>query len=191
MLLQAAKEPLAPKKLSPAEQQQLTYSFRSAVTNSRLQHTLARNLSKPETMKYLLNKIPGLSEDQVALSMLHDWELVGTLNLADSKFIQSLVESHPALVDALHQLVINPPPELKDGEGYLVQHTIQNGRMARSLGADLDDDGMEEDTPRQSVSNQPSGSGVSITPAQLAAALNFVQGNIAGDKFWRRGDIEN
>jgi len=170
---------MEPKILSPAEQQQLTYSFRSAVTNIQLQHTL-QNLSKPEIMKYLLEKIPGLSEDQVALSMLHDWELVGTLNLADPKYIQNLVGSHPALVDALHQLVINPPQELNIGDGYanLVRHRIQNGRLARSLGADSDDDGMEEDTPRQAATNHPSTSGASITPAQLAAALNLVQGNI-------------
>jgi len=173
-----AKKLEEPKRLSPAEQQQLTYSFRSAVTNLQLQHTL-QNLSKPETMKYLLDKVPGLSEDQVALSMLHDWELVGTLNLADPKFIQSLVESHPALVDSLYQLVINPPNELNIGEGYanMIRHRIQNGRLARSLGADLDDDGMEEDTPRQPATNQPPPSGINITPAHLAAALNFVQGN--------------
>jgi hypothetical protein len=54
------------------------------------------------------------------------------------------------------------------------------GWLARSLGADLEDDGMDEGPPQQpSTSQQASRSAQGafnspgLTPAQLAAALNF------------------
>jgi len=152
-----------PKKLSSADQYQLQMSFRAAATNPQFHQTL-QNISKPETLKYLLSKVPGLSEDQVALSMLHDWELI--LHLADPKLIKSLVESHPALVDALHQLV-------NSGEGYndLVRHRVQSGRLARSLGADLDDN-MEQEAPQQPQrSNIPPPTSNSLTPEMFSQAL--------------------
>nr|SVE77814.1 EOG090X0BNZ [Daphnia lumholtzi] len=169
-----------PKKLNAVEQHQLFLAFRAAVTNPNFRHTL-QNLSKPENIQLLSETVPGLADDEVALSMLQDWELF--LHLADPKIVQVLVEKHPALVDAASQMMNSMSETLVPGANQR-RRSNSAGWLARSLGADLEDDGMDEDVPQdQPISNQQASRseaafGSGITPAQLAAALNFAQNSI-------------
>ena len=158
-----------PKKLSASEQQQLFFSFRAAMTNPHFRQTL-QNISTPESLNCLMEKIPSLSEDEIALSMLHDWELL--LHLADQKLIQNLVESHPALMEAVNHVMTTTHGTF--GRDLPQQRRSQSGWLARSLGADLEDDGMEEDPPANPAANQQP----PLDTARMAAALNFVIRNM-------------
>nr|SVE86962.1 EOG090X0BNZ [Daphnia similis]SVE87585.1 EOG090X0BNZ [Daphnia similis]SVE88215.1 EOG090X0BNZ [Daphnia similis] len=167
-----------PKKLNAVEQHQLFLAFRAAVTNPNFRHTL-QNLSKPENIRSLTETVPGLADDEIALSMLQDWELL--LHLADPKIVQVLVEKHPALVDAASRMMNSVSESLVPGANQR-QRSNSAGWLARSLGADLED--MDEDVPQdqpnsnQQASRSQAAFGSGITPAQLAAALNFAQNSI-------------
>nr|SVE79699.1 EOG090X0BNZ [Daphnia magna]SVE80329.1 EOG090X0BNZ [Daphnia magna] len=169
-----------PKKLNAVEQHQLFLAFRAAVTNPNFRHTL-QNLSKPENIQSLTETVPGLADDEIALSMLQDWELL--LHLADPKIVQVLVEKHPALVDAASRMMNSVSESLVPGANQR-RRSNSAGWLARSLGADLEDDGMDEDVPQdqpnsnQQTSRPQAAFGSGITPAQLAAALNFAQNSI-------------
>nr|SVE90093.1 EOG090X0BNZ [Daphnia sinensis] len=140
-----------PKKLNAVEQHQLFLAFRAAVTNPNFRHTL-QNLSKPENIQSLTETVPGLADDEIALSMLQDWELL--LHLADPKIVQVLVEKHPALVDAASRMMNSVSESLVPGANQR-RRSNSAGWLARSLGADLEDDGMDEDVPQdQPNSNQ-------------------------------------
>lgn len=134
-----------------------------------------QNVSKPDTIQMLIATVPGLARDDIALSMLQDWELL--LHLADLKVLQVFVEKHPALIDAVSRMMNSgaPIPDLNQR-----RRSNSAGWLARSLGADMEDDPMDEDRSQQPSTNQarttPGFS--SITPAQLAAALNFAQSSI-------------
>ena len=157
------------KKLDGAEQQQLFYAFRSAMNNPNFRQIL-QNASKPENVKLLIEKVPGLAEDHVALSMLQDWELM--LHLADPKIVQALVEKHPSMALAAKEIISTVPGMLQQQSGSSSSaRRAQAGWLARSLGAD-DDESMDQAPPAQQ------NAGLSITPAQLAAALNFAQNNL-------------
>lgn len=169
-------EKIQPKKLNAVDQHQLFLAFRAAMTNPNFRHTL-QNFSKPESIQLLIETVPGLAEDEVALSMLQDWELL--LHLADPKIVQTLTEKHPALVDATSRMMISITETLIPDVSQR-RRSNSAGWLARSLGADMEDDGMDEDPPQQASANQslsPAAFG-GITPAQLAAALNFAQNNI-------------
>lgn len=169
-------EKLPAKKLNAIEQHQLFLTFRAAMTNPSFRQTL-QNFSKPESIELLTRTVPGLAEDEVALSMLQDWELL--LHLADPKVVPVLVEKHPALVDAASRMM-NSVSESLVPDANQRRRSNSAGWLARSLGADMEDDGMDEDPPQQSSSSQSRSSAAfsGITPAQLAAALNFAQNNI-------------
>jgi hypothetical protein len=158
------------KKLDGADQHQLFLAFRSAMTNP-FRQTL-QNACTPENLKLLIAKVPGLAEDHVALSMLQDWELM--LHLADPKIVQALVEKHPAVVLAAKEIMstVAVPGLLQQLGGSSGSSRRSHGFLARSLGAD-DDESMDQGPPQQQQQQQ-----ASITPAQLAAALNFVQNNL-------------
>ncbi len=170
-------EKLQPKKLNAVEQHQLFLAFRAAMTNPNFRQTL-QNFSKPESIQLLTETVPGLADDEVALSMLQDWELL--LHLADPKIVQVLVEKHPALVDAASRMMNSVSENLvPDSNSH--RRSNSAGWLARSLGADMeDDDGMDEDPPQQPSTSQarPPAGFSGITPAQLAAALNYAQNNI-------------
>nr|SVE75967.1 EOG090X0BNZ [Daphnia hispanica] len=173
-------EKIQPKKLNAVEQHQLFLAFRAAMTNPNFRQTL-QNFSKPENIQPLTETVPGLADDEIALSMLQDWELL--LHLADPKIVQVLVEKHPALVDAVSRMMNCVSESLILGANQR-RRSNSAGWLARSLGADLEDDGMDEDVPQdQPNTNQPANRsqaalGSGITPAQLAAALNFAQNSI-------------
>ena len=120
--------------------------------------------------------MPGLAEDEIALSMLQDWELL--LHLADPKIVSVLVEKHPALVDAASRVMNSVSESLVPG-GNQRRRSNSAGWLARSLGADLEDDGMDEEPQQPSTSSQQASrssqafNSPGLTPAQLAAALNF------------------
>nr|SVE85706.1 EOG090X0BNZ [Daphnia pulicaria] len=169
-------EKIQAKKLNAVEQHQLFLAFRAAVTNPNFRQTL-QNCAKPENIQTLVETVPGLAEDEIALSMLQDWELL--LHLADPKIVQVLVEKHPALVDAASRMMTSVSESLVPG-GNQRRRSNSAGWLARSLGADLEDDIMDEDQPQQpSTSQQANRSAQAainspgLTPAQLAAALNF------------------
>nr|SVE73145.1 EOG090X0BNZ [Ceriodaphnia reticulata] len=169
-------EKLQPKKLNAVEQHQLFLAFRAAMTNPNFRQTL-QNFSKPESVQLLTQTVPGLADDEVALSMLQDWELL--LHLADPKIVQVLVEKHPALVDAASRMMNSVSENLvPDSNSH--RRSNSAGWLARSLGADMEDDGMDEDPPQQPSTSQarPPAGFSGITPAQLAAALNYAQNNI-------------
>ncbi len=162
--------------MNAVEQHQLFLAFRAAVTNPNFRQTL-QNCAKPENIQTLVETVPGLAEDEIALSMLQDWELL--LHLADPKIVQVLVEKHPALVDAASRMMNSVSESLVPG-GNQRRRSNSAGWLARSLGADLEDDIMDEDQPQQpSTSQQANRSAQAainspgLTPAQLAAALNF------------------
>lgn len=145
------------------------------MANPNFRYTL-QNISKVETMQMLLATVPGLADDDIAFSMLQDWELL--LHLADIKVLQVFAEKHPALIDAVSRILATesgaPIPDANQRRS-----SNNAGWLARSLGADMDED-MDEDNQQQpstSQSRSPSAFS-SITPAQLAAALNFAQNNI-------------
>lgn len=146
------------------------------MANPNFRQTL-QNFSKPESIELLKKTIPGLSEDQIALSMLQDWELL--LHLADPKVIQLLVEKHPSVVDAVSQMM-NSISETAIPDLSQRRRSNSAGWLARSLGADLEDESMDQDPPQQASASQsrPPAPFGGITPAQLAAALNFAQNNI-------------
>nr|SVE75334.1 EOG090X0BNZ [Daphnia dolichocephala] len=173
-------EKLQAKKLNAVEQHQLFLAFRAAVTNPNFRQTL-QNFSKPENIELLTETVPGLADDEIALSMLQDWELL--LHLADPKIVQVLVEKHPALVDAASRMM-NSVSESLVPNAHERRRSNSAGWLARSLGADLEDDGMDEDVPldqpntSQQANRSQGATSSGITPAQLAAALNFAQNNI-------------
>lgn len=68
-------EKIQAKKLNAVEQHQLFLAFRAAVTNPNFRQTL-QNCAKPESIQTLVETVPGLAEDEIALSMLQDWELL-------------------------------------------------------------------------------------------------------------------
>ena len=161
------------KKLDGADQHQLFLAFRSAMTNPNFRQTM-QNACTPENLKLLIAKVPGLAEDHVALSMLQDWELM--LHLADPKIVQALVEKHPAVVHAAKEIMstVAVPGLLQQLGGSSSSNARRSqGFLARSLGAD-DDESMDQGPHQQQQQQQQA----SITPAQLAAALNFVQNNL-------------
>nr|SVE84461.1 EOG090X0BNZ [Daphnia pulex] len=169
-------EKIQAKKLNAVEQHQLFLAFRAAVTNPNFRQTL-QNCAKPENIQTLVETVPGLAEDEIALSMLQDWELL--LHLADPKIVQVLVEKHPALVDAASRMMTSVSESLVPG-GNQRRRSNSAGWLARSLGADLEDDIMDEDQPQQPSTSQPANRSAQaainnpgLTPAQLAAALNF------------------
>nr|SVE74391.1 EOG090X0BNZ [Daphnia barbata] len=173
-------EKVQAKKLNAVEQHQLFLAFRAAVTNPNFRQTL-QNFSKPENIELLTENVPGLAEDEIALSMLQDWELL--LHLADPKIVQVLVEKHPALVDAASRMM-NSVSESLVPNAHERRRSNSAGWLARSLGADLEDDGMDEDAPldqpntSQQANRSQAATNSGITPAQLAAALNYAQNNI-------------
>ena len=150
------------RKLSPAEQQQLVVSFH-AMTNSNFRKTL-QELSKEDGLSHLLQSIPGLADDPVAVSMLLDWELF-LHSMVDLKCVQTLVEKHPSLVDAAAKLVATYQESASADQ--LQQRQRRHGWPARSLGAEAMDMEAETSNPQPSTSN-------TLTPAQFAAALAFV-----------------
>lgn len=169
-------EKIQAKKLNAVEQHQLFLAFRAAVTNPNFRQTL-QNCAKPESIQTLVETVPGLAEDEIALSMLQDWELL--LHLADPKIVQVLVEKHPALVDAASRVMNSVSESLVPG-GNQRRRSNSAGWLARSLGADLEDDGMDEEPQQPSTSSQQASrsshqafNSPGLTPAQLAAALNF------------------
>lgn len=104
--------------------------------------------------------------------MLQDWELL--LHLADPKVVQSLMDKHPALLDAAHRVLSWMPG---NPEGTHSRRS-QSGWLARSLGADMDDDGMDMSGPAPQPGQIPPNAASTITPEQLAAALNLVQNTL-------------
>lgn len=171
-------EKVQQKKLNAVEQHQLFLAFRAAMTNPNFRQTL-QNFSKPENVQSLTETVPGLAGDEIALSMLQDWELL--LHLADPKIVQVLVEKHPALIDAASRMMNSVSESLVPGANQR-RRSNSAGWLARSLGADLEDDGMDEDQDQPNTSQQASRSqaafGSGITQAQLAAALNLAQNSI-------------
>jgi hypothetical protein len=170
-------EKIQAKKLNAVEQHQLFLAFRAAVTNPNFRQTLQNCATKPESIQTLVETVPGLAEDEIALSMLQDWELL--LHLADPKIVQVLVEKHPALVDAASRVMNSVSESLVPG-GNQRRRSNSAGWLARSLGADLEDDGMDEEPQQPSTSSQQASrsshqafNSPGLTPAQLAAALNF------------------
>lgn len=168
-------EKIQAKKLNAVEQHQLFLAFRAAVTNPNFRQTLQNCAS--ESIQTLVETVPGLAEDEIALSMLQDWELL--LHLADPKIVQVLVEKHPALVDAASRVMNSVSESLVPG-GNQRRRSNSAGWLARSLGADLEDDGMDEEPQQPSTSSQQASrsshqafNSPGLTPAQLAAALNF------------------
>ena len=162
------------RKITTVEQNEFFVAFRTAVATPNFRQTL-QNVSKPDTIQMLIATVPGLARDDIALSMLQDWELL--LHLADLKVLQVFVEKHPALIDAVSRMMNSgaPNPDLNQR-----RRSNSAGWLARSLGADMEDDPMDEDRSQQPSTSQarttPGFS--SITPAQLAAALNFAQSSI-------------
>lgn len=165
-----------PRKLSPVEQQQLVLLFRAALTNPNFRQIL-QNVSKPESIKSLMETVPGLSEDQVATSMLYDWELL--LQLTEAKVVNILGEKHPSILDAMSQVLASVPGIANPAALGNTRRSQQPGWQARSLGADAENEAMEEDTNQGSANlQQAQGPGPSITPAQLAAALSLAQNSM-------------
>ena len=164
--------PPKPRKLNTIEQQQLVVSFRAAMTNPHFKQTL-QEVSSVNSIKNLTSSVPGLSEDHIALSMLRDWELL--LHVADPKCVQILVERHPALTDAATKITSSFQDSFP-GSDSQQRRRPNAGWFARSIGADVDDDGMETEAAPSGGSggaNQPSGSR-GLTPAQLADALAYI-----------------
>lgn len=150
--------------------------FRAALTNPSFRQVL-QNISKPESLNSLITSVPGLSDDQVAVSMLHDWELL--LQLAESKAVNTLAEKHPAVLDAISQILASVPGIANPAALGNERRLQQPGRLARSLGADAEDESMEEDIQQGPSNQQPvQGPASSITQAQLAAALSLAQNSI-------------
>ena len=88
------------------------------------------------------------------------------------------MEKHPALVDAASRMMNSVSDNLTT-DSY-PRRSNSAGWLARSLGADMEDDGMDEDPPQQHSASQarPPAGFSGITPAQLAAALNYAQNNL-------------
>lgn len=111
--------------------------------------------------------------------MLQDWELL--LHLGDPKVVQTVAEKHPALLNAVNHVLTTASGGMDLSQSS--SRRTQSGWLARSLGADMEDDSMEG-TAHQATGGQQQASGSAlatgsaITPAQLAAALNFAQNSL-------------
>ena len=99
-----------------------------------------------ESINNLLATIPGLKEDQIAVSLLHDWELM--MYFGNPKYLEIFVEKHPELAEAVAKMADSTRVTVASGDPGNPRRS-QSGWMARSLGADMDDEDMEEDTPQQ------------------------------------------
>lgn len=95
------EQPSPPKPLAEADLVKLGVAVRSFSVNPAYRNSMIKH-THPEDIVDIILRIPGLTEDPMAIALLHHSELL--VKLGDFEVVKRLAQNHPALASAILHL---------------------------------------------------------------------------------------
>lgn len=169
---------LSPEKFDSSEVglQRLVMALKTAIRNPAYRSTVQR-LSKPDVLEDIIAATPGLADDPIAIAILQDPDLL--MQFTDVATIHRVVETHPALAEAINHIVAavhgelgsTPVNSLPAAYSYLLDALSDDDDVESSQADQAGSSGTSQ-TPSQLETSHSAFP--AITPAQLASALAAV-----------------